>query len=354
MRSISIGRLRALNFPTKWIGAMILATLAALPSCLKPLDGDFPNKGQGLEDNELLWVLRIAATPGDADLKGNITAEDSARFVSLNQPLFSEGVQSIVKRILNGELKASEEYPGDIELKNPRERLIQMGGTVQNIDPLLKVVELYVVLDINQPAYNGRPEFLRLIWRDPLGREADRGFGGIRLDQGEAVTYRIGSKSLTDFALEEKFFALPVYLRTNFREYAIRSFDEARYVQRMVRDGEWNGIQWESDGINVSGRKKVKLDPETVLVLGGSFQFPEMAVGDSNTVPELFLTAEHDYLVADWSNRFQVEKIWPYEQWNFFSRDGELYQFKTDADSNLVLFVISDGDTLVSWRETDY
>jgi hypothetical protein len=336
------------------LSLVAMITLAFLvQACLRPVEGDFPNRGQGLEDDELLWVLRIPVSPAEADLP-SVSMRDSIRFANYNQPFFTNGVQQLLKRILNGEIKAYDEFPGQVELENARERLIQMGGTGQNIDPLLRVAELYVVVNISQPVYNGRPEFLRLIWRDPEGREADRGFAGIRLDQEGSGQFLLGEHFMQEFAKIESYYAMPVYLRTNFREYAIRSLDEARYVQSMVYAGDWNAIEWEEEGINISGQRRVSLDPETVMPLAGFYRFRLGGESDSSSWAELYLTAENDYLVADWSNRFSIEKILPYGSMQFFSNSGELYWFEIMPDSNLALFVIQGKDTLGSYQNPVY
>lgn len=327
--------------------------LVALQACLRPVEGDFPNRGQGLADDELLWVLRIPISKEEADLT-TVSMRDSISFADYNEPFFTNGIQQLVKGILNGEIKAFDEYPGQTELKNARERLIQMGGTGQNIDPLLRVAELYVVVNISQGCYNGRPEFLRLIWRDPSGREADRGFAGIRLDNEASGQFLLGSNFLSQFAKIKSYYAMPIYLRTNFREYGIRSIEEARFVQSMVYEGRWNEIEWEDEGINISGQRRVAIAPETVTSLAGFYRFNVKTEGDSNTFAELYLTAENDYLVADWSNRFKIEKILPYGPMQFFSTSGELYWFEIMPDSNLALFVIQGKDTLGSFQNPVY
>jgi hypothetical protein len=147
---------------------------------------------------------------------------------------------------------------------------------------------------------------------------------------------------------------MPVYLRTNFREYAIRSLEEARYVQNMVYDGKWNEIRWEEEGINISGKHRINLDPETVMPLAGFYRFRLQTAEDSSAYAELYLTAENDYLVADWSNRFRIEKILPYGSMQFFSNSGELYWFEIMPDSNLALFVIQGKDTLGSYQNPVY
>jgi hypothetical protein len=333
--------------------AVICIMILSLQACLRPVEGDFPNRGQGLADDELLWVLRIPISKEEADLT-TVSMRDSISFSNYNQPFFANGIQQLVKGILNGEIKAYDEYPGQTELKNARERLIQMGGTGQNIDPLLRVAELYVVVNIAQGYYNGRPEFLRLIWRDPSGREADRGFAGIRLDNEASGQFLLGSNFLSEFAKIKNYYAMPIYLRTNFREYAIRSIEEARFVQSMVYAGKWNEIGWEDEGINISGEHRVTLSPETVIPLAGFYRFNIKTEGDSNTFAELYLTAENDYLVADWSNRFRIEKILPYGPMQFFSTSGELYWFELRPDSNLALFVIQGKDTLGSYQNPVY
>lgn len=333
--------------------AIAVGCMLALQACLRPVEGDFPNRGQGLADDELLCVLRIPVSAKDADL-GMVSMRDSIRFAHYNAPFFATGIQQLVKRVLNGDIKAYDEYPGQTELSNARERLIQMGGTGQNIDPLLRVAELYVVVNISQPIYNGRPEFLRLIWRDPSGREADRGFAGIRLEQEGGGTFLLGDHFKQEFAKIESYYAMPIYLRTNFREYAIRSLKEASYVQSMVYNGRWNDINWEEEVINISGKSRVSLDPETVLPLAGFYKFILHHDEDSLSFAELYLTAENDYLVADWSNRFRIEKILPYESMRFFSNSGELYWFEMMPDSNLALFVIQGRDTLGSYQNPSY
>ena len=333
----------------KPLTALFLLLLLLSQSCFRPVDGDFPHHGQGLEDDELLWVLRIPANSEDAGIKA-VSMRDSICFALYNQPLFANGIQSLAKRILNDEVKAVDEYPGQTELQNARERLIQMGGSGQNIDPLLHVAELYIVVNIGQSGYNGRPEFLRLIWRDPAGREVDRGFAGIRLDNEGSGQLLMGDQFLKEFAKIQSYYALPIYLRTNFREYAIKSLDEARYVQGMVYDGRWNEIEWEAEGINISGRHRVAVDPETVMPLAGFYRFLLPNTNDSLKYAELYLTAENDYLVADWSNRFSVEKIVPYSSMQFFSNSGELYWFEIMPDSSLALFVVQGRDTLASYQ----
>jgi hypothetical protein len=331
------------------LGGMIACLVLLSQACLQPVEGDFPNHGQGLEDDELLWVLRIPASPADAELDV-VSMRDSIRFAHHNAPFFANGVQNLIKRFLNNEVKAVDEFPGQVELKNPRERLIQFGGSGQNIDPLLHVAELYVVVNTSSNTYNGRPAFLRLVWRDPSGREADRGFAGLRLDTEGSGEFLLGSQFLSEFAKIESYYAMPIYLRTNFREYAIKSIEEARYVQSMVYASKWNEIEWEAEGVNISGKHRMELDPETVSPLAGFYRFLLPDPLDTLKYAELFLTAENDYLVADWSNRFRVEKIVPYGPMEFFSNSGELYLFQVMPDSSLALFVIQGKDTLGSYK----
>lgn len=339
--------LRKFHFSVLSISLIICCT-----SCLRPLEGDFPIHGQGLSDDELLWVLRIPVSPAEGDL-GPVSSEDSVQFAEYNQPFFQNALQTILKRVLNGDIPAFEEYPAKTVLENPRERLLQIGGSSQNIDPLLKVVELYVVLNTKQKSYQAQPRYLRLIWTNPDGRETDRGFAGLDLAGDWAKEIMIGEQNLQEFAMEEKFFALPVYLRTNFREYAIQSAEEAKYVYRMVREGNWKYIEWAADGINTSGKTQITLKPETIIPLGGFYQFPVSKNIDSAKVQELFLTAENDYLIADWGNRFKIEKILPYGKFEFFSNSGELYEFFAGDDERLYLRVIQKKDTLLGVKLDD-
>lgn len=327
---------------------LILASMMAffsLSSCLRPVDGDFPIHGQGLSDDELLWVLRIPATPADADLT-TVGPKDSIKFADHNVPFFQTTLQTILKRVLSGDIPSYEEYPAKTLLENPRERLLKIGGSGQNLEPLLHIVELYVVLNTKYNYYSGKPRYLRLIWTNPDGREADRGFAGLDLSGDWVNEILIEDQNLSEFATNELFFSLPVYLRTNFREYAIQSLEEARYVDKMVHAGKWRDIDWVADGINTSGKKKVKLEPETVMPLGGFFQFSKSPRNDSSSVQELYLTAENDYLIADWSNRFKIEKVLPFAPYQFFSNSGELYEFFVDENELLHLQVIQGTDTL--------
>lgn len=327
---------------------LLLACL--MQACLQPVEGDFPNRSQGLEDDELLCVLRIPASAEEAEL-ATPSLRDSIRFANYNQPLFKNVVQSLLKRILNGDVSAVDEYPGNTPVPNARERLIQMGGSGQNLDPLLRVAELYVVVKTGQPIISGRPVFIRLVWRDPLGREADRGFVGLRLDTEGSSEFLFGERFPSEFAKLGNYYTMPVYLRTNFREYAIRSIAEAGYVHSMVFAGQWNEFQWEGENLNISGRQRVQLDPETVAPLAGFYKFHwPTSTPDSLVYVELFLTAENDYLVADWGNRSHIEKILPSGPMDFFSSNGEIYWFEITPDSLLALFVVVDGDTLGSYQ----
>lgn len=323
--------------------SVVLACLAS--SCLRPVEGDFPTHGHGLADDELLWVLRIPATPSDGDL-GPVSTEDSIRFVRYNKPLFQSGLQNIIRRLLINDIGAYEEYPPKTLLENPRERLIQMGGTAQNLDPLLHVAELYVVVNTRQNYYQSVPKYLRLIWANPEGREADRGFAGLDLSGDWVRDIIIGEQDLAEFVTDERFFGLPVYLRTNFREYAIKNAEEARYVSKLVHEGRWRNIEWMANGINISGKKKIELKPETVAPLAGYYLFPFIEKSDSAVVPELYLTAENDYLIADWSNRFQIEPIMPFDPFRFFSISGEGYDFFVDEEEKLYLRVVQGKDTI--------
>lgn len=348
-RDVAAGWMRRSLHLWVWLGLIFI-----VQSCLRPVEGDFPTSGQGLDDDELLWVLRIPVSPDEAGLSGSISMRDSIRFSNYNKPFFEGFIPQLVKRILNGEVPAYEEYPAQTKVQNPRERLIQMGGTAQNIDPLLKLAELYVVVNTSRRDYNGVPVFLRLVWRDPAGREADRGFVGVDLNSEGSGEFLLGESFRSEIAKIESYFALPIYLRTNFREYAIRSLEEARYVQSMVYEGRWSEIAWENEGINISGKQRIKVNPESLLPLAGFYKFHTNNNPDSATYAELYLTTEDDYLVADWSNRFQVEKILPYGPWQFFSNTGELYWFEVMPDSNLALFMIQGRDTLGSYQNPEY
>ena len=334
----------------KDVRLIILLFAAAIPwACMRPLDADFGQVKSGLADHELLWILQAPITLDSAQLSKSPIREAILR--TFNQPLFEDGVSSMVRDVFAAKLPI---YPDHDDKATPidtlSQRLIQMEGDKQDLSPLHQVVELVCVVDLRERKPGpGILRFVRLVWRYPGQNRADRIFGGVNAEDLRNMEYGVrlgfGEVDLLQFIEAGRYFFRPVYLRTNFREYTIRSAEEADYVKDMVTEGFYQDIPWVEDGINVSGKEKIELSSDIVLNYNGLYQFIEE--DDSSTV---FFTAERDYLIADWTQRFRMEKIMGFDQDAFFSHSGELYYFIEGADEVMNLFFIKGTDTLWAQR----
>jgi len=69
MSSESATLQRAVLVVFKPLTALLFLLWLLSQGCFRPVEGDFPHHGQGLEDDELLWVLRIPANSEDAGIK---------------------------------------------------------------------------------------------------------------------------------------------------------------------------------------------------------------------------------------------------------------------------------------------
>lgn len=310
-----------------------------LSSCMQPVDSDFGGQRAGLRDHELLWVLRLSPTPDSES----------------NRAFFETALPGLLVDLLNGSVPAYDSYsmlPDRQPVPNVRELLTRFGGSVQNLSPLTSVVEVYTLVDLQAQGYVARPRYLQLIWADPAGQEPERNFVGVRLDSISTATQPYGDAAkpngLLQYLRADDIGYSPVFLRTNQREYTIRSEAEADYVTRMVRSGRFEEIDWLENGINISGKSKFEIAPRTVLQYAGSYAF---AADSAQRRRTLFLSSENDYLIADWSHRFRMEKIAAYDSNAFFSTSGETYRF-LPADSGWTVQVILANDTLLGTRET--
>ena len=313
-----------------------------LVACLKPTDADFSGKS-GLQDDELLWVLRIQ--------KDSLAAADSG-----SVSFFEEGIPLIFKDVVEGELPAYETFGSQAEplsRKDLNEKLLNLDLPKGDFSSFRFQVELYSVVRTRAWWYSHEARFLRLVSVDTFGRQPPQDFVGVEVKDLRDERYRIEMDgemvNIADWLQSEDYPFFPTYLRSNRQEHLLQSERESSYLRRMVLDGNWQDIDWQEGQINVSGKTRIELKPEQVLPFSGRYIFPP--ADTLSPERELFLTAEKDYLVADWTHRFRLEKLLPFSQGEFFSTGGELYQFDFQNDSLKGLFFFSDKDSLYGQAE---
>lgn len=337
----------------------VLLFLLALCACTRPVDSDFKGEIQGLADHEVLWVERIPANPNEA-LSQRLSRRDSARLMFFNEPLFDQVIPELVRMILDGELKAYEDYEFTEEEKlipDLSERLTNLGASRKDYSPFAKVAELLCIFDSRPGRFQVSPAYLRIVWRDPEGKKPDQSFATIKINEilntDIGITIRRERISFIQYLVDQDFMFSPVYVRSNERAYSTLSPEEALYLKQKILGGEWANIDWVESGLNISGKRAISLDPKSVKSLEGVYlvenqdssrDFPEQS--------ELFLTAERDYLIADWSHRFRFEKVFSWREDRFFSYSGESYFFEGDSltSDSLRLNFISKGDTFAGIR----
>jgi hypothetical protein len=64
---------------------------------------------------------------------------------------------------------------------------------------------------------------------------------------------------------------------------------------------------------------------------------------------EIFFSAQKDHLLADWEERFELSRIFPFHGNGFFSHNGDLYVFEND-EPLVRLYVVTGNDTLAGQR----
>ena len=337
---------------------ILFPLLVGLASCMKPMDSDFSGRS-GLEDDEMMWVTQV---PIDSQAGSIALSPLENRQLKLhNQLLFEQVIPLMVKDMMAGDLIAYENYgtaADDLTRARLNEKLRNMEISKTDFSPFLFKVELFSIVETKSSDYRHTPRFLRLIAVDTTGQQPTQPFAGCFIEDMNRMNYSIVYPNGTSISLQrylerEEFFFLPNYIRSNFREYLIESGEEAKYVKDLVTDGAWTTIEWVEGQINVSGKKKIQVDDLSGLPFTGSYMItlPDSIEEES---PELFLTAEKDYLVADWSNRFRIEKIFPYDERSYFSSGGELYVFGKAEDSLVPLTFISNQDTLELLGQSDW
>jgi len=315
---------------------------------LRPLDSDFNNEGTGLEDHEMLWITRIPN--GDLALKEVQGVQDAERFSTRQNYLFQSALPSLIEDVLNGKIEGYAGYGDKKPIENFRERMKQFGGSRLNYAPLTKAVELFSIVYVNEAQYRSKPEFLSLVWEDANSSHSGRAFAGVYLDSLPRNAYLVktpqGNIPLRDFFKTEWFHYQPVYIRTNTLEYSPRSRAEADFLREKVKNGEWKNLEWEDGALNISGQRRIDLEPEQVLQFAGNYQVAHYDGSDSQSI---FFTAQKDHLLADWEERFELSHLYPFHVSSFFSRNGDLYLFERENEE-MRLFVVTDRDTLYGKR----
>lgn len=330
-----------------------------MPSCTKPIDADFSGQTTvGLADDEMLWIQQIHREPSPTWIP-KATAADSSKISTFNLPVFEQVLPEIIRDLFSGELNAYEDYQSAEEekkIENFDELVKGLQVSKKDFSALTHVFEVFSVVKSRRGKYTANHNYLRLIWRDPEGKVPDRKFCTVKLDEIRANgDYPIQVSYLEATFLQyldvERFVFFPSYVRDNRLEYSIQSPEEAVYLRDKVMDGHWNQVMWVEGKVNISGKEKIELNPEDVMEFAGVYNFPA-ALSDSSGKPkDLYLTAESDYLIADWSHRFRIEKILPYMENAFFSTNGEVYVFDFEGDDYTGdLYLFSKTDTLLGQR----
>ena len=333
-----------------WTLPGLLTCLLALSmtACLRPLDSDFAGEGTGLEDDQMLWILSV---PNGEELMNEMfIVPDSAAIMRRQDAMFVAAIPELIEDMLNGKIKAYSTY-GDLNpVDNLREKLKQFGGSKINYSPLKQRVEIYSIVQINEPEYNARPVFLSFVWRDKGNTQNDRAFAGVYIDSLPANGYLVRTEKntlpLRGYLRMEWFDYDPIYVRTNDLEYTPSSRPEAIYLREQVKRGGWRRLEWVEGTINISGKKRIQLQPELMLKFAGSYTVKSKRDGEEQ---EIFFSPETDHLLVDWEERFALERIYPFHNNGFFSTDGDVYVFEKQAEGTQ-LYLITAADTLVGMR----
>jgi hypothetical protein len=329
---------------------VLLLFWAALPlvSCLQPLDSDFVGEGPGLEDDQMLWIQSVPN--GEELLSYMIMVQDSEKIMQRQNAMFVSAIPDLIEDVLSGKVPAYATY-GDLNpVENLREKLRQFGGSKINYAPLKQRLEISSVVQINEPDYIAKPVFLSLVWHDKGNTQNDRAFAGVYIDSLPIDRYMVktekGTIPLRQYLGSEWFDYDPIYVRTNDLEYTPSSRPEAIYLREQVKRGGWRRLEWLEGTINISGKKRIQLQPERMLRFAGSYTVVSQKDGQTQ---EIFFSPGTDHLLVDWEERFALERIFPFHATSFFSADGDVYVFETTAESTQ-LYLVTAGDTLIGTR----
>ena len=333
----------------KYIPILLLALLTL--QCTQPMDADFQGEQEGLSDDELVWILHLDRNLDQATLPESFFL-DTLSYRQFNEPIFEQVIPEILSELQAGTLPAYDNYETqgkETPLEDMEDRLAELGATWQDVTAFVQGCELYARGRTRGGRFISRVEYLRLIWQDPEKQKPSRSFVNVRLDDLRAKTYRIRIRgevlSFEDFINSNKPVTYPVYLRSNTVEYRTRSRDEAEYLRNMVLAGRWPEVKWVENGINISGKKVFAMSEKQVREFTGEYIFqvpPTDSLGDTTQL-QLYFTAGPGFLVADWSDRLNIEKVMPWAPNRFFTYEAEYYDFYRE-DS--MLKVIKGRDTL--------
>lgn len=331
-----------------WRVLLMFWTVLSLASCLRPLDSDFVGEGPGLEDDQMLWIQSVPN--GEELLSYMIMNKDSAKIMQRQNAMFVSAIPELIEDVLSGKIRAYATY-GDLSpVENLREKLRQYGGSKINYAPLKQRLEISSVVEINEPEYLAKPVFLSLVWVDKGSTQNDRAFAGVYIDSLPIDRYMVktdkGTIPLRQYLGSEWFDYDPIYVRTNDLEYTPSSRPEAIYLREQVKRGGWRRLEWLEGTINISGKKRIQLQPERMLRFAGSYTAVSQKDGQDQ---EIFFSPEQDHLLVDWEERFALERIFPFRSNSFFSTDGDVYVFEKTAEGTQ-LYLVTAGDTLIGTR----
>jgi hypothetical protein len=325
----------------------VLLLAAALVGCMQPMDSDFKGEQKGLDDDELVWILHV-----DRESMGS----DSLTYRTYNEPIFDQVIPAILSELQASTLPAYDNYETlgeEKPLDNLEDRLQELNATWQDVSAFVQGCEIYARGRTKSGEFSSRAEYLRLIWQDPDQLLPSRSFVNVRMDDLKAKNFRIKVRGenldLIAYLNSGRPASYPVYLRSNTVEYRTRSRDEAEYLRDMVLEGRWPEVKWVENGINISGKEAIALTEKEVRPYTGDFWFtlpPKDSLSDSTRL-QLFLTGGPGFLVADWSDRLNVEKVDPWAKGRFFTYEGEFYDF---LNENNELRVVKGRDTLSGVR----
>jgi len=303
------------------MGPFLLLVLLSW-GCFKPSKVDF-SREKGLQDDEFIWVVQW-----------DRTVSEEARLINAVEPILRTGLRDDVPLYLR--------YGNDqaMEAEEIAERKSELGiGGAGN--GLTEVVQLYVRGKTNE-GDGGETVFVQYMYVDSNRLEPAQIFGGVYLDQLAELKPKFAAAQEQRMEQLKKPYllgGLVTYLRTNELEFIPSSDRESNLLREKIGQGKWRELEWVDGKLNGSGRRPIELETDMILGLSGNYLF-----GDS-TYQDLFLTAEVGCLVADWSHRFAVEKLYPFQENGFFSLNGETYLFDSDS-----VYFIQAGDSLVGHR----
>ena len=336
--------------------SLLFFTLAFFSACTDPIDSDFQGEQQGLADNELIWILRFDRAYATGPENGRRSLEDSVEIALYNEPVFEQVIPRILEDLENEEIDGYDNldaYETNKPVKNPEALLEELGGTWQDYTPLVQVAEIYAKgITLKNKEFISTPLFLNLVWVDPEHNFPNRKFVSISMKDIQQKEYQIEVRgeqyAFDEYMARKRVVAYPVYIRSNQVDYQVKSRREANFLLSEISNGSWSELEWGEEGLNLSGMKPIETSESHLRQFEGIYRFEKMRVGEDSISQLLYLTAESDFLIADWSSRLEVEKLYPFKTDRFFSYIGEEYHF--DVQDSALLFITTRRDTIPGRR----